>query len=493
MTTTTTKSTTTRTRIMRMTLCAVACSGLAGIAGAELRCPDCAKNPNAPQITNVALAGGIAIPALDTYVEPKELSENVHKGLNWLAKHQLESGAWGQGDESTQMGNSMQHLAAKGNVADTCAALMALLRSGSTPSTGTYMENIAKGIDYVCSEIEASDEESLSVTSVKGTRVQGKIGPFIDTFMSANLLAEVNGRMGFDEGNERVAAALAKVVRKMEAHQQEDGRFAGGAWAGALGQAMAGRGLNKAAQFGAPVSRQALENANEYAQDQMDDNGRFAGDDNAGIELYSAATASSGLREAKNTNDQRRDELEEVAADESAPAEERAPAQEELAEFDQVDRALAACNDALASRMDDEGFIAGFGSNGGEEFLSYLAISENLVVDGGEQWTKWDGAMTRNLNKVQNPDGSWTGHHCITGRTFCTSMALAVLMADRTPIPPEGETNVVDKPELDAPETDAPEGEPDAGAGIQPEEPIFFPIDGPLYEVPTPAATGPRR
>jgi hypothetical protein len=43
--------------------------------------------------------------------------------------------------------------------------------------------------------------------------------------------------------------------------------------------------------------------------------------------------------------------------------------------------------------------------------------------------------MTANLNRVQNGDGSWSGHHCITGRTFCTSTALLVLMADRTPIP----------------------------------------------------------
>ena len=36
---------------------------------------------------------------------------------------------------------------------------------------------------------------------------------------------------------------------------------------------------------------------------------------------------------------------------------------------------------------------------------------------------------------VQNGDGSWTGHHCITGRTFCTAAALLVLMSDRAPAP----------------------------------------------------------
>ena len=48
---------------------------------------------------------------------------------------------------------------------------------------------------------------------------------------------------------------------------------------------------------------------------------------------------------------------------------------------------------------------------------------------------KWDRSMTQNLSQVQNGDGSWSGHHCITGRTFCTAAALMVLTVDRAPIP----------------------------------------------------------
>ena len=39
------------------------------------------------------------------------------------------------------------------------------------------------------------------------------------------------------------------------------------------------------------------------------------------------------------------------------------------------------------------------------------------------------------LNRLQNGDGSWSGRHCIEGRTFCTGAALLTLMADRTPVP----------------------------------------------------------
>ena len=64
-----------------------------------------------------------------------------------------------------------------------------------------------------------------------------------------------------------------------------------------------------------------------------------------------------------------------------------------------------------------------------------MLVAESLVVKGGDAWTKWNGAMQNNLARVQNKNGSWTGHHCITGRTFCTAAALLVLMADRAPVP----------------------------------------------------------
>jgi hypothetical protein len=88
---------------------------------------------------------------------------------------------------------------------------------------------------------------------------------------------------------------------------------------------------------------------------------------------------------------------------------------------------------ALVARLSDQRFVQGFGNNGGEEYLSYLLISETLVQSGGAEWARWDAAISKLVGGVQNEDGSWVGHHCITGRTFCTAAALLVLMGDRTP------------------------------------------------------------
>ena len=64
-----------------------------------------------------------------------------------------------------------------------------------------------------------------------------------------------------------------------------------------------------------------------------------------------------------------------------------------------------------------------------------MNISETLLAKGGADWEKWDKQMTEGLTKAQDKDGSWSGQHCITGKTFCTAAALLVLMSDRAPIP----------------------------------------------------------
>ncbi|MEM1210026.1 MAG: hypothetical protein AAGI54_12240, partial [Planctomycetota bacterium] len=93
----------------------------------------------------------------------------------------------------------------------------------------------------------------------------------------------------------------------------------------------------------------------------------------------------------------------------------------------------------VLERLQDRGFVAGFGSDGGEEYLSYMKIGEGLAgdADAQEAFAHFVKAMKGNLTRVQNQDGSWTGHHCITGRNFCTATALMVMTLDEW-APPKG-------------------------------------------------------
>ncbi len=158
----------------------------------------------------------------------------------------------------------------------------------------------------------------------------------------------------------------------------------------------------------------------------------FSKADSAGVELYSAATTLSNVTQSDATNGTQIAKLKQQA--QAAPtAAARGAAEQKLARFEAVKKDQAEIEKAVIAKLDDKQFLAGFGSNGGEEFLSYLNIGESLVVKGGDNWKSWDKSIIENLNRVQNSDGSWSGQHCITGRTFCTSAALLVLTVDRAP------------------------------------------------------------
>ncbi len=49
---------------------------------------------------------------------------------------------------------------------------------------------------------------------------------------------------------------------------------------------------------------------------------------------------------------------------------------------------------------------------------------------GDKDWNNWYDKMSGRLSKVQNPDGSWSGHHCITSPVFCTAAVVQTMTAD---------------------------------------------------------------
>ena len=376
---------------------------------------------------------GAAKTALAPAVQPKPLSQNVDRGLAWLAQHQLDSGAWGQGEESAGMGGGAK-LKDIPSVADTCVAALAMLRSGSTPAQGPYAKNVLSAVNFLCAQVEEADKDSLYITSTRDTRVQAKLGPYIDTFLACLLLTEAQEKMPDKASLARVSTALEKVLHKIQKNQRADGTWDGRGWAPALSQAMAAKGINRAAQSGAPVDEAVREKAERYAREQVDASGKVSGAGSAGVELYAFAASVGAQNDSAGTNIRLKAESEEKLRDAKTDVD-RKDAQATLDRIDSGEKDLDRARASMVSRLEDKQFIAGFGSNGGEEFLSYMNIGEALVVKGGEDWQKWDQSITENLNRIQNTDGSWTGHHCITGRTFCTSSALLVLMVDRTPMP----------------------------------------------------------
>jgi hypothetical protein len=249
----------------------------------------------------------------------------------------------------------------------------------------------------------------------------------------------------------RVQTALDKCLAKIERSQGDDGSGAAGGWAPVLQSAQMSTALELGQLAGRKVDETKLAQARTYQKNLVsapasvpdavvDAGGYGAGvvggvrtDAAAGVMLYASAAngravaaesrAAEDLVEA-GKRDGRLPKDAEVDADSLTKLGVEAPRAEDMVQSFQM-------NAAAKVRAFDESVLSGFGNNGGEEFLSYQMKSEALAIDGGEEWSKWTSKMSERLAKVQNGDGSWSGHHCITSPAFCTATAISCLTADR--------------------------------------------------------------
>ncbi|MBN9523550.1 terpene cyclase/mutase family protein [bacterium] len=430
---------------------------------------------------------------MKTAVTPKPLSAAVKKGLEWLVKSQQEDGGWNQGGGWRNQGTGGGRVEGANvedpsDVGNTCFALLALFRAGSTPTTGDYREAVARGLRFILARVERADGDSLFITDVRGTQLQGKIGLYVDTFLVNLVLAEMRGSAGPDE--QRLVAALTKTMNKIVRHQDANGNFANNpGWASTLSVGVATKSVARARQNGVEVDRRVLERAladaktaaegkavaaapaavaaapvgapaasgpapagkaadpttfaarppgvvggRTEAGSALSSGGGFGGGD-AGVKLYSFGRGAGNSQDAVNGFRVEAAKAKEILKDQKATDGQKADARKTIELADKAEQANDRVQGELARTVRDEKFVAGFGSNGGEEFLSFMNISETLVLKGGKDWTDWDAKMQQGLEKAQDQSGSWSGHHCITGKTFCTSAALLVLMSDRTPFP----------------------------------------------------------
>jgi len=371
---------------------------------------------------------------------PKPISDAVKKGFAFLAGQQHPDGGWSQGGgwRTDREGKRIDGLNVEdpADVANTCAATLALLRGGNTPREGEYTPQVTLALDFIVGSVERSTAESPYVTDLRGTQIQTKIGPLADTFLASLVLAEAKGFMPDAVSEARLSAALDKVIAKLERHQQANGTWAMDGWAPVVGQSLGAAGLNRARQRGARVADETLERAEKYARAQYNaGTGSYSMDGSAGVSLYTVGSQMSASSHSVYSFKAMKPPLRKAAAGEGVSREEQEMAAAKLKNIEEAEEAQEASLAGSYSHIKDENFRRGFGSNGGEEFLSYLNISEALLAKGGNEWQEWDKHMTENMERIQNGNGSWTGHHCITGQTFCTAAALLVLLADRAPRP----------------------------------------------------------
>ncbi len=369
-------------------------------------------------VMSVAVVAGAAVWAQTqrTTPEPKTApapgSTAVDKGARWLASVQGADGGWGQDGGEVSSARPGERLESSGNdVANTAVAALALLQAGRQ-----YEPQVERALAFVLQRIEASPADGLAITDRQGTQIQRKLGPYIDTFLSSMLMSQIDGRASTPALNARVRQALQKTVAKIQKHQQSDGSWnIAGGWAPVLGTSMASRSLFEARSKGVAVNDAVLKRAETYTVSAL------------------SAPAPPAARVAADRLFAGRVDPSPAAPPEAAgvPLYQSAQALEQLSRTARDREQNAKQISAIQGQLANAAFVGGFGSMGGEEFFSYLNISDSMKRVGGDAWSKWHADITQKILGLQNSDGTWAGHHCITGRVAMTSAAILNLTVDR--------------------------------------------------------------
>jgi hypothetical protein len=372
-------------------------------------------------------------------VKPAEISAFVNKGISWLIEAQNPDGGWGGGSHAQQDIRDPHKVPS--DPGTTAFTLLALLRAGHTPVAGEYKSQVRKGLEYLVAVVEKAPSEGPRITDMNGTQPQSKLGGNVDTPLTAQYLARAIKLLPKDDALYKPADnAIEKCVTKLQKSQEKDGGWGqGGGWAPVLQSSLSCSALEIAQASGKVVDVDKLAAAREFQKKQVDVSGGAArvsaesAAGSAGVALYAFNGAFRGnAAEARQAQSAISDAVKSGKLDASAPATkenlERAGIEKDKA--DKFAKAVEQ-NFAQIRQLNDEQLLAGFGNNGGEEYLSYLLTSETLVIAGGDEFNKWNDKMHGRLQKVQNTDGSWSGHHCITSPVFCTAAVVQCLTTDR--------------------------------------------------------------
>lgn len=359
---------------------------------------------------------------------PENVQRAIDRGLSWILEAQHPDGGWGAGTHQRQDIRDPHAVAT--DPATTAMVAMALLRSGADLSAGSYATNLRKALYHLLDAVESAPASSLNITELNGTQIQTKLGNNIDVILTSQFLSNIQEHIDDSALKSRVKRAQEICVDKIQRAQQSDGTIAGSGWAGVLQSSFATNALEAAEANGVAINREALDRARAYQKGNYNTKtGDVNTDLGAGIVLYSVTgSVRASAKEARKVEEEIRKAKREGRLAESA-----APSAENLErigyERDDALQYATAYQVYQSAKVEAqrEDVMNGFGNNGGEEFLSYLQTGESMIINKDESWQSWYNNMSGRLLSIQNNDGSWQGHHCITSPVFCTATCLLIL------------------------------------------------------------------
>lgn len=279
-----------------------------------------------------------------------------------------------------------------------CTAMvgLALLSQGNTLDKGPNARELRRVFDYLMHEIESVGPNEVPVES--NTLIQRKIGKYAPVFLLTLFLSQIHGE---EEAGEEIAVrkALTKLARFISSTQQKDGTWGDNSWAPVLGTVLGWESLRAAASAGIVVEASAENIGANLIEKLKQRNPNEAG--NWMFTFYKETASLRVLHSLGYKNDPVfKDSLERVL---------KLGTQEQ--------------------RL--------YQSAGGEEYIAFYLVTELMMQEQKKNAlaAQWYPHVRDKLISIQNKDGTWTGHHCITSRTFCTAAALLTLQTPDLALP----------------------------------------------------------
>ena len=302
------------------------------------------------------------------------------RALAYLAKAQLPNGSW-PGDM-------------RENTAIASLGVMAFLARGSTPSVPPYGNVINRGIDFV-----------LNSQSPEGSLIGYGGGQMYSHNISTLMLSEVSGMVD-PERQKRVDEALAKALKIiLDAQLVKKGESQRGGWryvphsndSDLSHSGWALMALRSARNNGAPVPREAIDDALKYIARCSNKDGGFAYQPGGGS---SVAMTGVGLL-CLELSGRHRDEVTTKAA---------------------------------------QHIIRDFKDKWNDRFVFYTLyyVAQAMFQFGGEEWENFAPEFYSTVLKLQRPDGSWMAwreQEPQAGPCYCTSMAVLALSVSYRQLP----------------------------------------------------------
>jgi hypothetical protein len=366
----------------------------------------------------------------DMYVfkTPERVMASIDRGLVWIVNAQSNNGGWGAGSHSRQ--DIMDPHAVDTDPATTAMAAMAILRAGSSLTSGQHKLQLNRALDYLLASVESVPAQSLNITNLTGTQIQTKLGQNIDVVLTSQFLSNILESIEDSQLRSRVKNANEVCVNKIQKAMGGNGTVAGSGWAGVLQSSFATNALESAQANGVRVDDKTLQQAKDFQKGNYDaHSGEVKTDMGAGVVLYSVSGSSrASAKEARRVTEEMEKAKHDGRLAQNAPA-----SAENLAKIgfagEDARRYSTAYEVYQSAKVQAQSadVMDGYGTNGGEEFLSYLQTGEGMIISKDTEWQKWYDNISGRMLKIQNQDGSWNGHHCITSPVFCTATSLLIL------------------------------------------------------------------